>query len=187
MDRRHFTRMVAVGLAASAVPAHGSASETDPVGFVTPQGQGRFGEHTALFGGSSPNDIKVSARDTAGRLAVFEYIGRVRGGPPLHVHPDQDEIFFIHEGDYLFQVGEERYRIGAGDTIYLPRAIPHTFAQLSDEGRMLFMFTPAGDMEDYFRALAALAGPPSEDEEAALFARYGMRRLGPGLEVKDGG
>jgi quercetin dioxygenase-like cupin family protein len=187
MDRRHFTRMVAVGLAASAAPVGVTAAQTAPAGFVTPSGQGRFGEQTALFGGSSPNDIKVSGRDTAGQLAVFEYVGRVRGGPPLHVHPDQDEMFFIHEGEYLFQVGDARHRIGAGDTIFLPRAVPHTFAQVSGEGRMLFAFTPAGDMEDYFRALAALAGPPSVEEETALFARYGMRRLGPGLEVGEGG
>jgi len=181
MDRRQFTGLLALGTVSIGNVAQAGQSATHAV--VTPSGQGRFGEHTALFGGSSPNDIKVSGRDTDGRLAVFEYVGNVRGGPPLHVHLDQDEMFFIHGGDYMFQVGTERHRLGAGDTILLPRGIPHTFAQASETGRMIFTFTPAGDMEDFFRELATLAGPPSETEETALFARHGMRRLGPGLEL----
>jgi quercetin dioxygenase-like cupin family protein len=180
MDRRQFTGLLAVGAASLAQPVGAAPGSERAV--VTSGGEGRFGERTALFGGSSPNDIKVSGRDTAGRLAVFEYVGRVRGGPPLHVHPDQDEMFFIHGGEYVFQVGSDRHRLGTGDTIFLPRAVPHAFAQLSEVGRLLFMFTPAGDMEDFFRAMAALAGPPTEEEEAALFARHGMQRLGPGLE-----
>ena len=45
--------------------------------------------------GLSPNNIKVSSKDTNGQLTVFEYIGKEKGGPPLHIHPNQDEIFFI--------------------------------------------------------------------------------------------
>lgn len=186
MDRRQFSALATAGLAAvAATPVR--AAQQPSRGFVTAAGEGRFGEQTRLFGGTSPNDIKVSASDTGGRLAVFEYVGHVPGGPPLHVHPDQDEIFFIHGGDYLFQVGAQRRRLGPGDTIFLPRGEPHTFAQLSEVGRMIFMFTPAGDMEAFFRALAELAGPPSEAAETALFAAHGMRRLGPGLDVGDGG
>ena len=184
MDRRTFSILMAGGVAVSAAPAVAAAPQRQTHGFVTAATEGRFGERTRLFGGTSPNDIKISSRDTGGQLSVFEYVGHVPGGPPLHVHPDQDEIFFIHGGDYLFQIGTERCRLGAGDTVFLPRGEPHTFAQLSEVGRMLFMFTPAGDMEAYFRALAELAGPPSEAEEAALFAAHGMRRLGPGLDPR---
>ncbi|WP_298163035.1 cupin domain-containing protein [Brevundimonas sp.] len=186
MDRRQFSALLVGGAVGSAGVSAADAREDAGKGFVTAAGEGRFRERTRLFGGTSPNDIKVSGRDTGGRLAVFEYVGHVPGGPPLHVHPDQDEMFYIHGGDYLFQVGTERRRLRAGDTIFLPRGEPHTFAQLSDIGRMLFMFTPAGDMENFFRAMAELAGPPSEAEEAALFAAHGMRRLGPGLDPIEG-
>ncbi|WP_447406319.1 cupin domain-containing protein, partial [Clostridium perfringens] len=84
-----------------------------------------------------------------------------KGGPPLHVHPYQDEIFFIVQGEYLFQVGELRHNLKAGDTIFLPRTVPHAFAQLTDIGKMFFLFQPSGKMEDFFRALGNLTSPPT--------------------------
>ena len=149
--------------------------------FVLSPGGARFDEQTVLFGVCA-NDIKVSGHDTGGRLGVFEYAGKVRGGPPLHLHHDQDEIYLVQEGQYLFQVGEARTVVGPGGAIFLPRGVPHAFAQLGDTGRMLFMFSPAGDMEDYFRALAQLKGPPPPEEEAALFAAHGMSLIGPPID-----
>ena len=70
-------------------------------GFVVKANESRFGEKTLLFG-NCPNDIKVSQKDTNGDLTIFEYIGNQKGGPALHIHPSQDEIFFIVQGEYLF-------------------------------------------------------------------------------------
>jgi quercetin 2,3-dioxygenase len=171
------------GLAIATALAAGAAQAAEPnAGFVVRADADRNGERTVLFG-NSPNQVKVSATDTEGRFALFEYVGRTRGGPPLHLHMTQDEIFYIREGDYLFQVGEQRHRLGAGDTIFLPRAVPHTFAQLSAEGRMVFMFTPAGDMEAFFRDQGKLTGPPSPEVAAGLFAERGMTIVGPPLPV----
>lgn len=149
--------------------------------YTLPAGAARFDERTILFG-ASPNDIKVSSQDTDGRLSVFEYVGRGRGGPPLHLHESQDEVYFVQEGAYLFQVGEQRSVVKAGGMIFLPRGVPHAFAQLGETGRMLFMFSPAGDMEAYFRHLARLEGPPSPRGAVALFADHGMRLIGPPLD-----
>ena len=80
-------------------------------------------------------------------MSIFDYEGNGKGGPPLHVHHYQDEVFFITEGEYVFQAGEERFRLTAGDTIFLPRKVPHTWAQLSDKGKMLFFFQPAGKID----------------------------------------
>lgn len=153
--------------------------------FALASGAARFDESTVLFG-CCPNDIKVSALDTGDRLAVFEYAGHVRGGPPMHQHDEQDEIYLVQEGEYLFEVGGERRVVTAGGLIFLPRGVPHAFAQLSDAGRMLFMFSPAGRMEDYFRALSQLQGPPAPEVEAALFADHGMRLIGPPLDPGHG-
>lgn len=91
----------------------------------------------------------------------------------------------MQNGRYVFQVGEERTTLEGGGLIFLPRGRPHTWAQLSDTGRMLFMFTPAGDMEEYFRALSQLRGPLPLAEERALFAAHGMELLGPPLDLED--
>ncbi len=149
--------------------------------FVVKATESRFGEKTAL-GGKSPNDIKVSRKDTNGDLTVFEYTGNEKGGPPLHVHPYQDEVFFIVQGEYLFQVGEEKYTLKAGDTIFLPRTIPHTFAQLTEFGKMFFIFQPSGKMEDFFRAIGALTSPPSPEQGAKIFADHNMKVVGPPLQ-----
>ena len=139
MQRRTFLT------ATLAVPALATQPENSPCEasikpFVVKTGEARFGEATKLFG-TSPNDIKVSGKDTDGSLAVFEYNGHEKGGPPLHVHPHQDEIFYVLVGAYRFQVGDKKHEIKAGDTIFLPRNVPHTFVQLTDSGRMLFFFT----------------------------------------------
>lgn len=171
---------VITGMLAAATVSTSSGQGAQP--FVVKADADRLGEATMLFG-ASPNRIKVSAQDTQGRLAMFEYAGHVRGGPPLHTHMSQDEIFFIRAGDYLFQVGDQQHRLGTGDTIFLPRGIPHTFSQLSAEGRMVFMFTPAGDLEAFFREQGKLQAPPSPTEAADMFARHGMQVVGPPLPM----
>lgn len=150
-------------------------------GFVVKANESRYGEKT-LVGGKSPNNIKVSQKDTNNDLTVFEYIGNEKGGPPLHVHPNQDEIFFIVAGEYLFQVGEDKHTLKTGDTIFLPRTISHTFTQLSETGKMFFLFQPSGKMEDFFRALGNLTAPPSPEQGAKIFAEHDMQVVGPPLQ-----
>jgi quercetin dioxygenase-like cupin family protein len=148
--------------------------------FVVKANESRFGEKT-LLGGKSPNDIKVSQKDTNGDLTIFEYIGNEKGGPPLHVHPNQDEIFFIVQGEYLFQVGDVKHNLKPGDTIFLPRAVPHAFAQLTDYGKMFFLFQPSGKMEDFFRTIGNLTSPPTPEQGAKIFTDHDMKIVGPPL------
>lgn len=149
---------------------------------VVRAGAGRTPVSVTLFG-CCPNHVKVASRDSAGTLALFEYHGRVRGGPPLHVHDSQDETYFVRDGTWLFEAGGERHRLGPGDTIFLPRRVPHSFCQLSEEGRLVFLFTPAGDMVAFFEALSRIDGPPAPDVEQALFESHGMRVVGPPIQV----
>ncbi|MBL0053012.1 MAG: cupin domain-containing protein, partial [Bacteroidetes bacterium] len=121
-------------------------------------------------------------KDTNGNLTIFEYTGNEKGGPPLHVHPYQDEIFFIVQGEYLFQVGDEKHNLKSGDTIFLPRAVPHAFAQLSDNGKMFFLFQPSGKMEDFFRTLSNLTSPPTAEQGAKIFADHDMKIVGPPIK-----
>jgi len=80
-------------------------------GFKVNAGEARFGEHYKMKGITLNNlDIKISGTDTENDLAVFEQTGLTpNGGPPLHIHPFQDEWFYVIEGEYLFQIGDDKY------------------------------------------------------------------------------
>lgn len=183
MQRRKFLRTTTAALPAIVLGnAAAQTVEPTPKGFVVKANESRFNEKT-LLGGRNPNHIKISAKDTGSHLTVFEYQGYEKGGPPLHYHMNQDEIFFIVEGEYRFQVGEEQYTLTTGDTIFLPRKVPHTFAQITNTGKMVFMFQPSGKMEDFFRALGALTATPAPEQGAKLFEDHDMKIVGPPLTV----
>ena len=90
----------------------------------------------------------------------------------------------VEAGRYRFQCGDEQFELTEGDTIFLPRGVPHTFCQLGDSGRLRFLYTPAGAMEHFFRALAQLPGPPAPEVGAALFAAHGNAGGGPALDAR---
>jgi len=152
-------------------------------GFKVSSGEARFGEHYKMKGITiNQLDIKISSSDTAGDLSVFEQTGlTAKGGPPLHIHPFQDEGFYVIEGDYLFQVGNEEYSMKAGDTIFLPRGIQHAFIQLSEKGKMIVSYLPAGKMESFFKVTNEWTTTPSRDEIAKVFEDHDMKVVGPPL------
>ncbi len=154
-------------------------------GFKVKSGEARFGIHYKMKGVTlNTLDIKISGKDTENDLAVFEQIGLTpKGGPPLHIHPEQDEWFYVIDGEYLFQVDEDRYQLKAGDTIFLPRNVKHAFIQLTEIGKMIVSYLPAGKMEEFFAVTDKWTSPPSEDEISKVFAEHGMQVVGPALKV----
>lgn len=155
-------------------------------GFKVRSGEARYGEHYKMKGVTlNTLDIKISSDDTNGAVAVFEQTGLTpKGGPPLHIHPFQDEWFYVVEGEYIFQVGEEKYQMSTGDTIFLPKNVPHAFVQLSEKGKMLVSYAPAGKMESFFKATDKWTSPPSKEEIAKVFADHEMEVVGPPLKVE---
>jgi quercetin 2,3-dioxygenase len=125
--------------------------------------------------------VNVPAASTGQALSLMTWHGHAPGGPPLHLHPEQDEVFIVDEGEYRFQCGDSQFLLHAGDSIFLPRGLPHTFSQLSPSGKLRFLYTPAGRMEDFFAALSRLDGPPAPEVAQTLFAAHGMRVVGPPL------
>lgn len=151
-------------------------------GFVVISGESRTGEKI-LINGASPNDVKVSGKDTGNELSIFEYRGIGKGGPPLHVHPNQDEIFYITEGEYLFQCADDKISLTKGDMIFLPRGVPHTWAQLTNTGKLLYFFQPSGKMEDFFRTIGNQKGDLSSEESNKLWEDHEMKIVGSPLEI----
>jgi quercetin dioxygenase-like cupin family protein len=155
-------------------------------GFKIKAGEARFGKHYKMKGVTSNTlDIKISGADTDGDLAVFEQSGLTpKGGPPLHIHPFQDEWFYVIEGEYLFQVGEDKHQMQSGDTIFLPRNVQHAFVQLTEKGKMIVSYLPAGKMEAFFKVTDAWSSPPTAEEIAKVFQDHDMKVVGPPLKAE---
>jgi DNA-binding transcriptional MerR regulator/quercetin dioxygenase-like cupin family protein len=162
------------------------------VGFSVAAGGDRFGKRIDL--GGAPVDCKVSAKDTGGAMCVFEF----SGGWPRHLHHDQDEWLYVIDGEVVFEIGDKRYRAGAGQSVFLPRKVPHVWTPVGDvPAKILNVYQPAGKIEEFFRELSNFKDLPSREdvinntytEEQVkglhrLFGAHGMDLLGPGLIVE---
>jgi len=159
--------------------------ETEEKGFKISAGEGRIHGHIKLKGvNSNILDVKVSGSDTNGELAIFEQTSLSQGkGTPLHIHHSQDEIFYVIEGSYKFQVGNDQYELATGDSIFLPRKVAHAWTQLSEKGKMTVVMQPAGRLENFFINMAALDHEPSQVEIAKIFSDNEMQIVGPPLKI----
>jgi oxalate decarboxylase/phosphoglucose isomerase-like protein (cupin superfamily) len=105
-----------------------------------------------------------------------------KGGPPRHFHYEQDEWFYAKEGEFAFEVGDERFVLRPGDSLFAPRLIPHVWAYTGDKpGTLLLAVQPAGSLEEFFMKSCRMTRPPSPEEGERLFASHGMKVVGPPL------
>ena len=155
-------------------------------GFKVSAGETRLGKHFKMKGVTlNVLDLKISSKDTDGMLTVFEQNGQTpNGGPPMHIHPNQDEFFYVLEGEYLYQAGNDKYSMQAGDTIFLPRGVQHAFVQLSERGKLIVAYQPAGKMEEIFRITDSWASPPTNEEVVKAFEDCDMKVVGPPLRAE---
>ena len=120
--------------------------------------------------------FKVVSADSDGRLLIIDYTSPAHfPGPPPHYHVHTDEAYYVLEGTLTVRLEEGEVTAGPGSTVFIPRMVPHTFANRQDVPvRYLAIMTPSG-FEGYFEELAALVegghalGP---DVVSALNARY---------------
>ena len=126
--------------------------------------------------------VKLSGKDTEGRCVIFDTLRRSSLGPQLHLHTDCDEWFHVLDGEFKFQAGEEIMRLKAGDTLMVPRTMPHAFVKTSPgAARLMVMHQPAGTMEEYFRTASQMPDQ-RPDARKELAEKHGMRFLGPQLK-----
>lgn len=188
MKRNQFI-LSAMAMAASPMSAGARLKSTlqqTGKGFKTNAAEGRLHGHIKLKGvNANVLDLKVSGSDTAGGFALFEQTSLSPGrGTPLHVHHYQNEVFYVLEGAYYFQVGDDKFHLAAGDSIFMPMKVPHAWTQVSDKGKMTVLFQPAGKMETFFVTIAALQAEPTKEQMAKMFADSEMEIVGGPLVIE---
>lgn len=201
MHRKEFLNLAGRGAAAAAMgglmgcssgrsvdaqvipPAARDASTHARRAVFVPNGQDRF-QRQLMIWGVIPLQIKVSSKDTANELFVFEHVDMGKGGPPRHFHYEQDEWFYAMKGEFIFEVGDERFTLRRGDSLFAPRLVPHVWAHVANEpGTLLLAVQPAGSLEQFFMDASAMTQPPTPEEAARAFAAHGMKVVGPPLAV----
>lgn len=179
MQRRSF---LSLAITAASAVAYGQSFLPNDTSLIHPvlSGEDRLDEAHGL--GITSIAFKVLTLDTNGELFIVEHNTRQKGGPPRHIHPRQDEWFYVIEGEFLFEVGHDRVTLRPGGSILAPRNLPHAWAFVGNHGgKMLISYTPAGKMEAFFREVTKSNSMPPQDK--ALFEKFDLILTGPPLLV----
>jgi quercetin dioxygenase-like cupin family protein len=128
-----------------------------------------------------PMVIRIHGRDTGGGVSVVESLDLPGGGPPPHIHHNEDETFQILEGEYEWTVGGETFVATKGTMIFAPRGVPHTYRYLGTApGRLMCVITPSG-FEGFFEEIAAMTQEQQQDipKVMEIGRSYGVEFLPP--------
>ena len=121
--------------------------------------QGGDGEQF-WFAGGGLFTMKATSADTGGAFVLFEDREVHGKTTPLHLHPTDDEVLYVLEGEILGYVDGEGHRIGEGGVFVAPRGVPHSFLVTSEVARLLCLTVPGtGWAEVVYRDLSEPAGP----------------------------
>lgn len=126
--------------------------------------------------------LRARAVQTGGALGLVEQLVPPGFGSPYHIHRNEDESFYVLEGQTRFFTGGQSFVLGAGGFAFLPRGIAHGFRTEGETAsRSLLLATPGGfvDFVAELSSSTAPAGPPDMGALMAAAARYGIEILGP--------
>jgi quercetin dioxygenase-like cupin family protein len=135
-----------------------------------------------------PWNLLLGAPETEGAAMVGSGVLPPRtAGPPLHVHTNEDEAFYVCSGVLTAQFAQRRLELNAGEVIWLPRGIPHAFANLSDQPTSIVSLVVPGALSEMFREQDAYLRDVDGDPDPAILAeisiRHGVHPVGPPLQI----
>jgi mannose-6-phosphate isomerase-like protein (cupin superfamily) len=150
-------------------------SEATDEAFVLRPGEGRsidLGQFRML--------VKATRDDTGGAFSLLEADEPAGFGPPLHVHHDAAEAFYVLEGEYIIFLDDRELSCPAGSFVFIPAGTPHGFRVGNVASRKLNLYTPAA-MVGYFDELSAATRKDGVEPDALakMAWRYSMEVLGP--------
>ena len=124
--------------------------------------------------------VKASQDLTAQAFTLLQATEPPGFGPPMHIHHNAAEAFYVLEGEYIMFIEDRQYRCPEGSFIYIPLGMRHGFRVGGVASRKLNLYAP-GVMVGYFDELAAAIADGAADEErlAAIAAKNGVEVVGP--------
>lgn len=139
----------------------------------------RPGEGRSIDLGSFKMSVKATGNITNSSFSLLEADEPPNFGPPLHIHHDADEAFYVLSGEYIIFVDGRDFTCPAGSFIFIPKGVQHGFRVGRVPSRKLNLYTPAA-MVGYFDDLAVALKTGAADEVVSEIARrYSMEVIGP--------
>lgn len=135
-------------------------------------------------------DVKLPASATGGALSICEQLHPAGYGTPVHVHEREDQTLVVLDGAitaWLDPDGDAtELSLTEGDSVFLPRGVPHAFRVETHGTRLLEINTPGG-FEDFHIDAGEPAPerripdprPPDIEKLVRVGAEYGCTVLGP--------
>ena len=135
-------------------------------------------------------DVKLPAEATEGRISVCEQLHPLGYGTPVHVHEREDQTLYVLAGAitaWLDPNGDStELTLRVGDTVFLPRGVPHAFRVDAGGTRLLEINTPGGFENFHIDAGEPATErripdpqPPDIEKLVRVGGDYGCQVLGP--------
>jgi mannose-6-phosphate isomerase-like protein (cupin superfamily) len=144
-------------------------------GFVLRPGEGR-----PIDLGGFQMSLKASEQDTTGAFSLLEADEPPNFGPPMHIHHNCAEAFYVLAGEYVIFIEDQEFRCPAGSFVYIPPDTRHGFRVGTEPSRKLNVYVP-GAMVDYFDKLSRAIADGNADSDVLdrIAAENGMEVIGP--------
>jgi mannose-6-phosphate isomerase-like protein (cupin superfamily) len=139
--------------------------------------------------------LVVEHRSAPGmETVVLEMTLPVGSAPPLHVHDDLDDTWYILEGEMVVRCGDDLLVVGAGHWVSMPRGVPHSFRVIGDREARILLVHDNASFRDFIRDVSSPAAErvvpaqpqfPPMDDLARLSAAHDLRPMGPPMSVEE--
>lgn len=180
IDRRSLLYLFGIASVTSLLPAQ--TAVTGKVSVVNP------GESCFVFSNAQQARLtpcKLTSEESAGALSAFELSALPQTGPYQHVHHREDEWYYVLSGEFLFKAGGVEHKLPTGASIWLPRGIPHVWANTSTSEAKLILVCQPGGFEKFFdemgTEMAKVDSSSAQNKMKEVMGKYGMELLGPPL------
>lgn len=130
--------------------------------------------------------FKLGSGEDSSTFEFAEGYTNPNGGPPVHVHMDMDEAFYVLSGSYRFKVGNQVQEAGPGWFVFIPHGVPHAFVNSGTTIATHVEIHSHPGLEKYFKEISEAVkkmppGPPDQKILNAISDRYKVRIVGPPL------
>jgi mannose-6-phosphate isomerase-like protein (cupin superfamily) len=154
----------------------------------------RPGEGASVWSVGGRFTVKAGAALGSEGFALVESLAFHATEPPLHIHANEDEAWYVLDGQMTFHVGGEEFLAPSGSFVFGPRGVAHSFTVDIEPTRVLVFAAPSG-----FEQFALELGTPATSDEppgdlpmpspevlGPVGHRYGIEVVGPPLRVMRG-